>query len=300
MDIITLKVVAKGEIISNNLPEFRQSIQLALGNINRDLKTDEEFGQAVVDVAKLKELEDAVRLAALQAFDEKIKAMQAELTATAEDIRAPRLELEKLIDKRKEQVKQEIIDEAMQDLVCVTRLKQAVFGRSVSESLKGKKLLDSMKKAVNQMVAIHNSMILRNRDVITTFCVEHGEGLVLDADDLEVKSMDSVTAELRRRLEASKAIAEKKALEAKKAAVEAELKLAKAETIEVKSVKPVVTAEAPAEITPSDEWAAFQSEVFRIFAMLKTEGNKMIHLENIEKMNTFGAGINQAWKEANK
>ena len=111
--IIPLTVEARGEIITNNLPEFRELVREAMGNINRDLKSDEDFGQAEIDVKALKSAEDAVRDAAVQAFDDRLKTMVAELTETAEEIRAPRLELEKLIAKRKDEVKTEIIESAL-------------------------------------------------------------------------------------------------------------------------------------------------------------------------------------------
>lgn len=41
--IIPLTVEARGDIITNNLPEFREFVREALGNINRDLKTDDDI-----------------------------------------------------------------------------------------------------------------------------------------------------------------------------------------------------------------------------------------------------------------
>lgn len=55
--IIPLTIETRGEIVTNNLAEFRELVREALGNINRDLTTDEEFGQAELDVKALKAAE---------------------------------------------------------------------------------------------------------------------------------------------------------------------------------------------------------------------------------------------------
>ena len=97
-----------------------------------------------------------------------MKALVDGLNETAEEIRAPRLELEKLIAKRKEEVKQELITEAMGRLICAARLRASVFGRSLTEAIKGKRTLDSMRKALDVMVVNHNAMIEKARIAIDT------------------------------------------------------------------------------------------------------------------------------------
>jgi hypothetical protein len=320
-------VEARGEIITNNLPEFRELVREALGNINRDLKSDEDFGQAELDVKALKQAEDTVRAAALQAFDEKLKELVEGLNETAEEIRAPRLELEKLISKRKEEVKAEIIAAAMEKLDCAPRLRQSIYGKSVAEAIKGKRTLDSMQKALEVVITVHNGCIAKNRASIASFMKTHGEDLVPDREDLEVKSPDSVEGELRRRFEAKKATEERKRLEAEaaKAKAEAQAAIREAEaakaapvikgmlpandlpkppkigSIPVGNVGNVVPFNAPSEATTAvAEWAAFKSAVFTSFGPLKVAKDGLKHAENIIRAGEFAKAVNAAWQAANE
>lgn len=334
--IIPLTVEARGEIITNNLPEFRELVREALGNINRDLKSDEDFGQAELDVKALKQAEDTVRAAALQAFDEKLKELVDGLNETAEEIRAPRLELEKLIAKRKDEVKAELIAAAMEKLDCAPRLRQSAYGRSIAEAIKGKRTLESMEKALHVIVTTHNGCIAKNRAAIESFIKAHGEDLVPDREDLEVKSPDSVDGELRRRFEAKKAAEERKRLEAEAAKARAAEAKAKAEAeaarkeSEVGKTSLVNAAPAPlpeppkigsiptgsnaappgesnvvplnapsAAPTADAEWAAFKSAVFITFGPLKAAKDALKHPDNIARAAIFGQGINAAWQAAN-
>jgi hypothetical protein len=314
-ELIPLAIETRGEIITNNLPEFRELVREAIGKINRDLKTDEEFGQAELDVKALKSAEDAVRAAAIQAFDEQLKALVDGLNATAEEIRAPRLELEKLIAKRKDEVKNELITEALGRLVCAPRLRASVFGKSLTEAIKGKRTLDSMRKALDVMVATHNAMIEKARVAIDTFTWEHGKELAMDAEDLEVKGPDNVNAELRRRLDLLKAEEEKKRLaaEAEKAKAEVEqMKRAAAEASKpplppapAPLAAPIGTAaprsapanQAPTEMEAAAEWTDFKAKVKAAFAPVKEARAALRAPENIAKAQAFADAVGQAWKE---
>lgn len=307
-ELIPLAIETRGEIIANNLPEFRELVREAIGRINRDLKSDEEFGQAELDVKALKSAEDAVRSAAIQAFDEQLKALVDGLNETAEEIRAPRLELEKLIAKRKEEVKQELITEAMGRLICAARLRASVFGRSLTEAIKGKRTLDSMRKALDVMVVNHNAMIEKARIAIDTFTWEHGKELAMDAEDLEVKGPDAVNAELRRRLDLLKAEEERKRLaaEAEKAKAEvAQMKHAAAEASKP-PLPPIgasrTTAPRPAkqpatELEAAAEWEGFKAKVIAAFTPLKEARAALQCPENIAKAATFADAVGKGWKE---
>lgn len=324
-EIIPLTVEARGEIIVNNLPEFRDLVREALSNINRDLKTDEDFGQAELDVKALKHAEDTVRAAAIKAFDDKLKALVEGLNDTAEEIRAPRLELEKLIAKRKDEVKAELIAEAMGNLDCAPRLRQATFGKSVSESIKGKRTLDSMRKALHVTVSVHNAHIARSRAAIASFEKAHGMEMTMDREELEVKSQESVEVELRRRFEAKKANAEKKRLEEEAAKAKAEAQAAKAEAeaarndaehgstslvsaepsnvVPMKGTLPESDLPKPPKIggiptgpSPIAEWAAWITSCKTTFGVLKVAKESLKHPDNIRRAAILAEGVNAAWK----
>mgnify|MGYP006870079599 CR=1 FL=1 len=328
-EIIPLTVEVRGEITTNNLPEFRDLVRAALVNINRDLKTDDDFEQAEKDVKALKGAEDAVREAAVKAFDEKLKALVDGLNETAEEIRAPRLEIEKLIAKRKEEVKADLIKQATERIDCAPRLRNSVYGKSLAEAVKGKRSFESMSKALEVVVTIHNGTIGKNRAMIESFTKTHGEELVPDREELETKSPDSVEGELRRRFDAKKAAEERKRLEAETAAARAAEAKAKAEadaarkeaesakqpakseplpdlpkidSIQVGTQKPETPrAENVVEFPQSEdaEWEAFRTAVFTGFGPLKAARESLKHPGNIARAAEFSQGVNAAWQAAN-
>lgn len=327
-DLIPLTIETRGEIITNNLPEFRELVRDALANINRELKTDEDFEQAEKDVKALKAAEDAVRAAAIKAFDDQLKALVDGLNETAEDIRAPRLEIEKLIAKRKDEVKADLIRQAMERLDCAPRLRESIYGRSVADAVKGKRSFDGMSKALETMVTIHNGTIAKSRGMIETFERAHGPDLTMDREDLEVKSPDSVEGELRRRFESKKANEEKKRLEEEAVAARAAEAKAKAEAAaaEAKAKAEEQPATAPDQeatnvvpmkgmLPKSDlpqppkigsiptgpsviaEWTAWISTCKEAFAALKLAREGMRHPCNRERAAILANSVNQGWKE---
>jgi len=312
-ELIPLTIETRGEVIASNVDEFRDLVRGALANINRELKTDEEFGQAELDVKALKGAEDAVKAAKEKALAdaEQLNALFRALDETGEEIRAPRLELEKLIAKRKEEVKNELITDALGRLDCALRLRAGTFGRSLQEAIKGKRTLDSMRKALEVTVTTHNAMIGQARVAIDTFAWEHGKELVLDAEDLEVKGPDAVNAELRRRLDALKAEEERKRLAAEAEKAKAEVAQIKRDAAEA-SKPPLPPAPAPVEprtqqpansVSPKPleievgaEWEAFKAKVIAAFAPVKEARAALQCPENQAKAQAFAEAVGQAWK----
>ena len=309
--LIPLSIETRGEVIASNVEEFRELVRGALANINRDLTTDEHFGQAELDVKALKGAEDAVKAAKEKALAdaEQLNALFRALDDTAEDIRAPRLELEKLIAKRKDEVKNELITEALGRLDCALRLRAGTFGRSLTEAIKGKRTLDSMRKALDVMVTTHNAMIGKCRIAIDTFTWEHGKELVMDAEDLEVRGLDNVQAELRRRLELTRAEEERKRLAAETEKAKAEVEQMKRDAAEASKppLPPIGTAiprtaptpakQAPTEMEVAAEWSAFKTKVVAALGPVKEARAGLQCPENVAKAQAFADAVSQAWKE---
>jgi hypothetical protein len=309
-ELIPLTIETRGEVIASNVDEFRELVRGALANINRELKTDEEFGQAELDVKALKGAEDAVKAAKEKALAdaEQLNALFRALDETGEEIRAPRLELEKLIAKRKEEVKNELVTEALAKLECAPRLRASAYGRSLQEAIKGKRTLDSMRKALDVTVTTHNALIGQARIAIDTFTWEHGKELVLDAEDLEVKGLDAVNAELRRRLEAVKAEEERKRLAAEAEKAKAEVAQIKRDAAEVSkpplppvaspaaAPRPAPSAVEPPAADAGTEWEAFKAKVMAAFAPVKEARAALQCPENQAKAQAFAEAVGQAWK----
>jgi len=315
-ELIPLTIEAKGEVITNNISEFRDLVREALTNLNLNPSDDEEFGQAELDVKALKDAESRVTDAKAKALAdaEDLNAMFAALDETSEEIRAARLQLEKTITRRKDEVKAEIVAEAIDLIDCAPRIRQSVFGKSVAEAIKGKRTIDSIKKAVEVVVTCHNGAITKNRKAIDSFVNAHGEELVLDREELEVKSPDSVEAELRRRFEAKKAAEEKRRLEkeaadaraaeakAKEAAAPAAQEAAQpANVVPIKDTapadlpKPPKISSIPTGPSPRAEWMQWEADCKAAFAPLKEARQKLRHPENIERAAVFAEAIATAW-----
>ncbi|MCW1885599.1 hypothetical protein OKA04_12745 [Luteolibacter flavescens] len=309
-ELIPLSIETRGEVIASNVDEFRELVRGALSNINRDLKTDEEFGQAELDVKALKGAEDGVRSAKEKAIAdaEQLNALFVALDETAEEIRAPRLELEKLIARRKDEVKNELITAAIARLDCAPRLRAGTFGKGLTECIKGKRTLETMRKALDVAVTTHNGMIGQCRVAIDTFMWDHGKELVPDAEDLEVRGLEYVQGELRRRLDMRRAEAEKKRLaaEAEKAKAEvAEMKRSVAESGKaplppigsVPRSMPRASTMAPTELEVSAEWEAFRAKVLAAFKPVKDAREALRCPGNVTRAAGFAEAVGKAWKE---
>jgi hypothetical protein len=307
--IIPLTVETRGEIITNNLAEFRELVREALSSINRDLKTDEEFGQAELDVEALKAAEESVREAAIKSFDDQLKALVDALNQAAEEIRVPRLELERLITARKEAVKSEIIEEhlAAFDIDPMDARRNYLTG--LQNALKRKRTLESMRKACEVFRASSQAVIHANRKSIATFEAAHGQYLTMDRRELELKSSEYLTGELRRRFDVKKANDERKRLEEEAATARAAEAKAKAEMEQPKPSSPnslptppragsiPVGRRAKNGPTPEEEWAEMAARVKAAFAPIKEHRETLTHECNQRRMMRFGAAVNVLWRD---
>ncbi len=308
-ELIPLTVETRGEVISSNVEEFRDLVRGALSRINLDLRSDEEFGQAELDVRALRGAEDAVKSAKEKALADaqQLQALFLTLDETAEEIRSPRLELEKLIAKRKEEVKNEILTEALGRLDCAPRFRAGTFGNGLKEALKGKRTLDTMRKALDVLVITHNGMIAKSRSALEAFAAEHGPELVMDREELEVRTPDAVDAELRRRLDLKIAQDTGKRLAAEAEQAKAEVANMKREAAEAAKppLPPIGVSATPRsaskpvtlELGVSAEWEAFKAKVTAAFAPVKEARAELQSPENIAKAAAFAEVVGRAWKE---
>ena len=322
-EIIPLTIEARGEVISSNIEEFRDLVRAALGNINRDLKTDEDFGQAELDTKALKGAEDTVKSAKEKALKdaESLHALFTTLDETGEEIRTARLDLEKQIAKRKEEVKSELVEAALATFDIDPKDARKHFLGGLQSAIKGKRTVDSIQTALRVYATTQQAIIAKNRAAIESFEKGHGVEMTMDRRELELKSVDYVDAELRRRFEAKKAEDERKRLEAEaaKAKAEAQAAIREAEaakqpakpaplpappkigSIPVGTQKPVTTsAENVVEfpLTEDAEWDAFRTSVFTSFGPLKAAREALKHRGNIERAAEFAQGVNAAWQAA--
>lgn len=316
LEIIPLNVSAKGEVLSSNLAEFRASVKTVLDSINRTPKTDEEFGLAEQNVKMLKGAEDTVKAAKEKALKDAESLYQffSALDESSEEIRQARLALEKKIAAEKEKIRTSLINEALDRLECAPRLRKKEFGGVMTDAIKGKRTLKSIKDALDAAVSLTNNTITENRQTIREF-IDAGFGnLVMDEDELETKSTIYVEAELRRRQDVARVAKERARLaeEARKAQEEAaqakaELKeqgkppvpppsaIINMTAFEPEPVQALAPVPSPAPVG-EEEWRKFQATVFEVFAQLKEARGKLTHPANKRRVAYFAQAVNNAWK----
>lgn len=318
LEIIPLNVSAKGEVLSSNLAEFRASVKTVLDSISLTPETYDEFGRAEQDVKMLKGAEDAVKSAKKKALEDAQSLYEFfnALDESSEEIRQARLTLERKIADQKEKIRTDLVKAASERLDCPARLRQKAFGRLMEEAIKGKRSIKSIETSLDIVVANANAAISANREMIRQFADEHGEKLILDAEDLEVQSTVYVESELRRRVDAARAAEERARLaeEARLARVEADQAKTKLKeqgkppvppspaainmtAFEPEPVQAKALAHSPAQVGEEEEWRQFKAAVFDVFAQLREAREKLIHTANKCRVAYFANSVNKAWKE---
>ncbi|MDQ1921692.1 YqaJ viral recombinase family protein [Massilia pseudoviolaceinigra] len=272
-----LVVQTEGKVISSNLVAYKAAAEKFIAKINTKLDTDEDFANAENTVKYCGEAEAKLELA---------KAAALAQTATIDDVmrtvdhikaqfRAKRLELEKLVKTRKEQIKETILNEGRYAFTAhiaaleteITPLRLQLQQPDFAGAMKGKRTLKSLRDAVSTTLA--NAKIATNATAADyrakqAWCAEHASAfkfLLMDLQQIIAKPMDDfqllVTSRIadHQRAEAQKAeelrarIAKEEQIKAEAAAAataraardEADLAARKAAAVDVEH------APAPAE-----------------------------------------------------
>lgn len=111
MALPALTVQIRGEVVTSNMPAFRMAAERFIAGIKTDLKTDEDFATAEATVKFCETAEKDLEVARNAALAQ--TASIDELMRTVDHIKAQlrekRLNLDKLVTKRKGEIKDEII-----------------------------------------------------------------------------------------------------------------------------------------------------------------------------------------------
>lgn len=157
-----LSIQVTGMVTNSNLAEFKDNAMAVLGSINRELETDEDFANAEKTVVWCKGVEER-----LEATKQQVLGQTADIDAvfrTMDDVSAEtrriRLELDKLVTKRKEERRTEIGNNARRAVQDHIRAINDTLGEHglpmpatlISElqaAIKGKRSFSSMQDAVD-------------------------------------------------------------------------------------------------------------------------------------------------------
>ena len=161
-----LRIEARGMVTSSNLAEYKAHALAVLGNINRDLQTDDDFADAEATVKWCKGVEDR-----LEATKSSVLGQMADVDAvcrTLDDVAAEtrriRLDLDKLVKAEKDNRKAEIVRDGVVAVqkhyaeINTTMGEHAIslppsLNFEIANTIKGLKTLSSIREKISTAVA---------------------------------------------------------------------------------------------------------------------------------------------------
>lgn len=165
-----LRIELTGAVTASNLAEFKATALGAIQSVNRNLSTDQDFADAKQAVKWCGEVESRIKAAKDHALSQ--TASIDELFRTLDDVSAEarrvRLDLEKLVARREDELKGELVAEARNAYTQhVDALKAETGGAWIpltppdfGAAIKGKRNFDSMRDAL--ATALANGKIAAN------------------------------------------------------------------------------------------------------------------------------------------
>jgi len=158
-----LRIEVSGAVTASNLAEFKATAMAAIAGVNRELATDADFADAEASVKWCSEVESRLDAAKQHALSQTvdIEALFRTMDDIAAEAKRVRLELDKLVKQRKEQLRGEIVAGGVAALRAhIASLNQSLgrdylptIAADFGAAVKGKRSLDSMQGAVNDELA---------------------------------------------------------------------------------------------------------------------------------------------------
>lgn len=184
-----LRIEVEGTVIASNLVAFRETAIAAVRGVKRDLITDQDFADAELSVKWCREVEDRIdaakrhALAQTASIDELFRA----LDAITDESRRVRLDLEKRVKTRKDEIRGEIVRDAQRALAKhVGQLSAELAPHRMPDiradfaaAIKGKRSIESMHDAVDSALAaarIEADGVARIMRANLAFYREHADG----------------------------------------------------------------------------------------------------------------------------
>jgi putative phage-type endonuclease len=158
-----LRIEVEGTVIASNLVAFRETAIAAVRAVKRDLITDQDFADAEMSVKWCKEVESRIEAAKAHALAQtaSIDELFRALDAITDESRRVRLDLEKRVKFRKDEIRADIVRDAQRALAKhVAQLSAELAPYRVPDmatdfagAIKGKRSIDAMHDAVDAALA---------------------------------------------------------------------------------------------------------------------------------------------------
>jgi hypothetical protein len=210
----TLRIKVTGPVTASNLAEFKATTLAAIQRVNRELATDADFADAEASVKWCADVESRIAaakdhaLSQTQTIEELFRTMD-DITAEA---RRVRLELDRLVKARKEQIRGEIAAEGVAALrahcaALNTRLGQPYMPAVPADFggvIKGKRTVASLRDAVSTELArakiAANEVADRMQVNIQALAAAGDAAQFPDKAQLVLKAPDDLTAVIANRV----------------------------------------------------------------------------------------------------
>ena len=269
-----LRIEVSGQVTASNLAEFKQTALATIRGVNRELRTDQHFADAERAIKWCSDVESRFKAAKEHALSQtaSIDALFKALDDIGAEARTVRLDLDKLVARRKTEVKEEAVAKARKALdEHIARLHAEIapfrlpaISADFAGCIKGLKSVASMQDKLDGMLA--TAKIAAEADArairgnVTTFKAEAGdyEFLFSDLGQLIHQPADSFKALVQGRIAQHK-VAEAERERKKREAEELALQQAEARRL-------AAEAEAAAQIRAAQEAASRAADVAAVAA----------------------------------
>ena len=324
---LELAVIVKGEIVESNFSEFELVIDNKLKSIKTNLKTDADFGQAVLDIKAMKTAETAIIEAKIIALEqmESVNDLFTKLDEKGEAVRTFRLNHEKKVKAKTDEVKKGIEDHAVN---AINNDNPEAYRSNITEAMKGIRKLDNLKKAADEKAAEINALHEVNCQILDAVIKDHGAGIVPDLKTLLDEETGALRDQVARRVELAIAEKERKRLAAeleernRKEAAQAKAKepTSLVDTEDTLAIEPTpipgqlpeprkvdslptnrpaaqTTPEPAQEETQQEEAERFIRNAMASFASFRLARLALKHPKNIEAGKAFAFSIGTSWND---
>lgn len=169
-----LRIEITGAVTASNLAEFRETALGAIRSVNRELASDQHFADAELAVKWCGEVESRIKAAKDHALSQtaSIDALFRTLDEVSAEARRVRLDLEKLVDRRKVEIKGELVAAAKsayerheQALRQETGAWRLLTPPDFGGAIKGKRSVSAMRDALDTTLA--NAKIIADESART-------------------------------------------------------------------------------------------------------------------------------------
>ena len=257
-----LRIEVTGAVTASNLAEFRETALAAIRSVNRTLKTDQDFADAERAVKWCSEVESRLRAAKEHALSQtaSIDALFKALDDIGTEARAVRLDLDKLVARRKTEVKEEAVSSARRSLeqhvaalnAEIAPMRLPTVPADFAGAIKGLRSVASMEDRLHSLLASAkvacDAQARGIRTNLSAFKEQAAdfEFLFVDLSQIVHKAPDDFAATLTARISAHKAAEAAREAARKKDAEEAARLAAEAAA---RAATPPPPAPAPSVVT---------------------------------------------------